>query len=319
MAFFAAPAAWGQSASDSPAAQALFEQARTLMAKGRAAEACPKLEESQRLDPAIGTMLNLARCYEQAGRLASAWNGYLEAAAAAKSAHNAPREAEARQRAEALRPKLSNLVIVVSPEARAIPGLQVKRDGQDVGSPQWGLPIPSDAGEHTLNASATGYADWQSVIVVKGDASTVSITVPALTAIPVTAPPPAPPPVLAAPPGSTSMSEPRRGLGTQKVLALVTGGVSVLSLGVGVFFGVKSKSEHDDAAKYCRGSLCTDTRGVEAGNDAYAAGNVATAFTVIGAAGIAAGAVLWLTAPSSSAASVQVGLAAGSARLRGVW
>ena len=151
-----APNALAQTTSNSAAAQALFEQAPTLMAQGRPAEACPKLEESQRLDPGSGTLLNLARCYEQAGRLASAWNQYLEAAAAARSAGNKERESEARKRAEALRPRLPSLLIAVSAEARAIPGLEVLRDGQLVGAPQLGVPIPSDAGEHTLEARAPG-------------------------------------------------------------------------------------------------------------------------------------------------------------------
>jgi len=59
-------------AADAPAAQALFDEAKRAMADGRWAEACPKLEESERLDPSIGTAFNLARCYEHVGRIASA-------------------------------------------------------------------------------------------------------------------------------------------------------------------------------------------------------------------------------------------------------
>src|SRR6476620_2846381 len=68
------------------AAQALFDSARTLMAQGNFNDACPKLEESQRLDPGVGTQFNLAVCYEAIGRNASAWSLFLEVAA---SAHHA--------------------------------------------------------------------------------------------------------------------------------------------------------------------------------------------------------------------------------------
>ena len=61
-----------QGASDKAAAEALFDQGVRLMKQNNFAEACPKLEESDRIDPAVGTLLYLGECYERVGKTASA-------------------------------------------------------------------------------------------------------------------------------------------------------------------------------------------------------------------------------------------------------
>ncbi len=109
-----APAvARAQSASDQAAATALFKQGRDLMAAGKYADACPKLAESQRLDPGAGTLLNLATCYEKNGQLASAWTTYQDAASAAQKAGEGERVKAARAKVAALEPTLPTLTIVV--------------------------------------------------------------------------------------------------------------------------------------------------------------------------------------------------------------
>src|SRR4029078_12457123 len=83
---------------DAAAAQALFDQARQLVSEVKCSEACPKFEESQRLDPGSGTLLNLADCYERQGKLATAWTKFLEAASAGETAGKTDREQDGGER-----------------------------------------------------------------------------------------------------------------------------------------------------------------------------------------------------------------------------
>src|SRR6516164_3682204 len=68
------------SPQDQAVAQSLYDEAKTLMNAKNFVQACPKLEESQRLDPSPATEFHLADCYEQVGRTASAWAAFLEVA-----------------------------------------------------------------------------------------------------------------------------------------------------------------------------------------------------------------------------------------------
>src|SRR5262245_63210105 len=59
-------------------AEALFRAGREAAEKGDYASACARFEESHRLEPAAGTVFNLADCYEKRGQVASAWQRYRE-------------------------------------------------------------------------------------------------------------------------------------------------------------------------------------------------------------------------------------------------
>jgi Tfp pilus assembly protein PilF len=85
--------------SDRATAQVLFTEARDLMKDEKYAEACNKFRESQRLDPQIGTQLNLALCYEKLGKWASAWVNYVDAASRAQKAGQEERLKIAQDRA----------------------------------------------------------------------------------------------------------------------------------------------------------------------------------------------------------------------------
>ena len=170
------------SATDRAAAQALFDRAKKLMSEGNFTEACPALEESERIEARSGTLLNLADCYEHVGRLASAWSSFIDAAAMAAATSNKDREQGARERAAALAPHFSKLVIVLPPSAN-IEGIEVTRDGDPVGAPQLGIALPADSGSHFVAAKAPGRQPWQTIVVVEGGATTATVTVPELKRI----------------------------------------------------------------------------------------------------------------------------------------
>jgi hypothetical protein len=279
------------SAQDQAAAEGLFADAKKLMGEGNYGEACPKFEESQRLDPAPGTQFNLGECYEHIGRTASAWALFLNVAAAAKSANMPDREKVARDRAAALEPKLPKLVILVPSPA---PGLEVKRDGVLVGQAQYGSSVAIDPGKHPVTASAPGKEPWSTTVDVGPDGATISV--PALTDAVVK-------PVAPAADFEASVPERgQRGLGSQRTLALVAAGVGVVGLGVGSVFGLKDMSKLSDAESHCTGNAC-DATGVALRDDAMSAGNISTIAFSVGLVAIAGAAVLWFTAPASSSSA----------------
>ena len=105
-----APGVFAQtSAQDRATAEALFQEAKKLKAAEEYDAACPKFAASQKLDPALGTLLNLADCHEQQGLTASAWAEFLEAATLARRAGQAERAKVAKERATALEGRLTRL------------------------------------------------------------------------------------------------------------------------------------------------------------------------------------------------------------------
>ena len=166
-------------AQTSAAAELAFREGRELMNQGRYREACPKFAESQRLDPAPGTQLNLADCYEKMGRTATAWETFRAAEAAANEAGQRDFASEARKRAEALQPRLSKLTLTA---AEPVAGLEVTLDGKPV-TALLGSAAPVDPGDHQVAAAAPSRQGWSRTVRVDKQGTTVSVEIPALVAI----------------------------------------------------------------------------------------------------------------------------------------
>jgi PEGA domain len=198
-------------------------------------------------------------------------------------------------------------------------GLKVLTDTDPLGEGGLGVAIPIDPGRHNVTASANGYKTWTTTIDVK-EAESREIVIPALELeriapepVAIEAPPPAPMPK--APPETIAPT----GLGTQRTAALVAGGVGVVGVVVGSIFGIQSIAKHDQAAPYCRDSVCTDSYWIGVQTEAHTAGTVSTAFFALGGVGLATAAVLWFTGKPSRAASTQLRLGVASIAVQRAW
>lgn len=319
------PAALAEpSTADRAAAETLYEEGRKLFNANQFPEACGKFEESQRLDPGVGTLLYLGSCYEKVGKTASAWITFREAVAAAHTAGQADREKTATQLASALEPKLSKLQLIV-PREHELPGLQIRRDGTSLGRALWGSPFPIDPGNHTIEISAPSRKTATLSLVIDKTGQTTSLSIPLLDAAE-----PAPAassaaavPSATVPPTPFSSKDPPPPPAPDRTLALVAGGVGVVGLGLGAYFGVRAIQQWNDAKPLCPADRCNQA-GYDQAGSASRSGNLSTIFFTLGAVGVGTGVTLWLLQPSPSSSarrspSLSVGAAGTSLFARGSW
>jgi hypothetical protein len=278
--------------TDAATAEALFEQGRDLLRAGKTTEACPKLAESQRLDPATGTLLALAMCHEADGKLASAWAEFVSAEALSRNEGRADREEVAQGRVQALRPRLSTLEIRVPSQVAILAGVEIRRDGIVLGGGAWNVAVPVDGGEHVVAVTAPGKITWQGTSVVKAQSDRAVLEVPALQ------PAPAGPSRAPESRSSVDLNSPpdtaaRGRWGTLEWAGVGTAGAGVVALGIGGFFLSSALGKKSDSKSDCSGNACGD-EGYSQRSDAVSRGNTATILGVAGGVLVAAGATLFV-------------------------
>lgn len=302
----ALPAFAQPSTAQKATAEAYFDDGLRSMRSGNFADACPKLETSQRTDPAVGTLLYLGECYEKLGKTASAWVTFREADALARSANQPQRAELARVHAERLQAGLSWLTIELEPEARSAPGLKLRCGAAWLDASTPTLTVPVDPGSVLIEASAPGYVSVsRSVSVAAGDR--VNVSIPGLLRDPSAVPAPAAssgaaatanaPPAYA--PGATKTSEAPPGpdaTRARRSLAwpIALGAVGVVGIGVGSVFGFKAIHDASDANDLCPNHRCSEARGETLMNDARHAANVSNVAFSVGAAAIAAAVIVFV-------------------------
>jgi len=276
-------------------AEKLFNEAIALVSAGKYADACPKFEESQKLDPALGTQFDLADCYEHTGRKGSARRLFIEVADAAKAAGKSEREKSSRDRANALEAIAPRLTVVMPPSA-AGDRVEVSVDGAALPAAKWSHAQPIDAGPHTVSAAAPGKKPFTSKIALQ-DGKSVEVKIPELESEPA--------PVAPVAPGNPADDDKAREAGNgQRRTGLIVGGIGVVGLLVGSGAGLYSVIKHGEAKDLCADhSQCPDADGRSKWNAATDAGTVSTIGFVVGGMGVVAGALLYFTATKAAPAS----------------
>ncbi|MGO9713096.1 MAG: tetratricopeptide repeat protein [Polyangiaceae bacterium] len=315
-------------AEDKAAAEVLFNDAQSLMAHKDYEGACAKFAESLKLDPGIGVTLHLADCYEKQGKPASAWATFEEARELATKEGDTTRADVAARHAATLEPTLSTLTVTVT---GVVPGLVVTRNGVQVGQAQWGIAVPVDPGPQVIAAEAPGYRRWETTTHVPGDHSRAVVTLPELVPLPPSATPsPSPEPLAASPSSAASPAGPpppqaSSVMGTRKILGLAVGGAGVVGIGVGIARGLvaASKLSDSDANGHCIANTPNcDATGAALRDDAKSAATASTVAFIVGGVAVAAGVLLYVTAPSSKVSVGMTGYAdgrEGGVLLRGSW
>ena len=276
------------SAHADPASKAradkLFEDGRKYLAAKEYALACTAFEQSQVADPAIGTELNIALCYEQWGKVASAYRAYVEAARLADAKRD-NRAKGAHQKIDELDAKAPRLALELG--ADADPSAVILVDGKEVERAHLADDAMLDPGPHEVEVRVPGVpAKRIAVELALRDRKRIPIdAAPAKPVVTVVLPPPP-----AQRTTTTSRSAPRLYGG----IALAAGG-AVLT-GVAAVVALGARSDYNAAVAGCPALACTTRADYDATRSARSRANY---MTFVGAGGLAlAGVGVYLMATS---------------------
>lgn len=267
-----------QERRDPAAAEELFRQGRVAAEKRDYLTACEKFRESNRLDPALGTLFNIADCEEKLGRLATSWTLFREVAQ--RLPRDDERRAIALQRGQALEARVPRLSVHLLSAAR--PQLVVRRDGVELGSASLDTWLPVDPGEHVVVVSAPGTESASFVARVgEGERSQLDVQV-------------GPPSAHASAPDAEPI-EPS----TNHTAAYLLGGLGAAGLVTGIVAGILVLDRKSAVDENCVDHVCNQA-GYDAAQSGKTLGVVTTLGLVTGAVGLGGATYLFLSAPSPS-------------------
>lgn len=255
-------------------ADKLFEDGRKYLAAKEYALACTAFEQSHASDPAIGTQLNIALCYEAWGKTASAYRAYVEAERLARLKFD-DRAKGARAKVDELAPKLPRLRLELPDNAD--PSLVILFDNKELPVANLADELLIDPGKHRVEARVAGMPPKASEIdIANGESKTITIDVPVAKA---------------------AVGVP--GIGPRRAGRLY-GGIALISIGVVAIGGASvialgARQDYNDEINNCPQFVCTSRTSYDVTQDARKRANYMTIVGVGGFVLAGTGMILVLT------------------------
>lgn len=272
-------------------ADQLFKKGKKLLGEKKYAEACTAFEESDQLESGIGAKLNVAKCYQEWGKLATAWRWFSEAEQMAKDTKD-DRAAKIHALAEELDPSIPRLTIKASRDADTR-GVVIKLDGAPFDISALGAERRVDPGPHQVDYTAGGATRTKVVPIERGGSFEITLELPRKSRV-----------------SGKSNVEPqavadREAIRNRRFIGLGITGGGVLAMGIAGIVTLRARGDYNHAiSAHCGGSpdRCDDV-GLAATHSARHRANIATGVTIGGLAAVAGGLVVYFTASRAAAHS----------------
>ncbi len=283
-------------------ADKLFQEARQLIDRGDFASACPKLAESQRLDPGVGTALYLGGCYEHINKIGSAWTSFRDAMTRAKPGDK--RGEIAKAEVQRLDGEASHLVL--RPPHQVPDGLRVMLNREPMDASALGQSVAIDGGRYSIVVTARDYESWRTEVSVPERRGYIELQLDIGA------------PEVHPQQAQTVVAAPRPGFGAPRAVALIAAGAGVSALVVGSVLAISAKTifdaSNDTGGCNATSNVCSDQAGVGMRSDALLQADIATVLFIAGGVLLTGGVTLFLLAPKK-AASLSPALGPRSASL----
>jgi tetratricopeptide (TPR) repeat protein len=271
-------------------AEQMFQEGRAALAEEDYEGARSYFERSYKLDPALGTLLNLAVCEEKVGKLRAALAHLQEAMDKAEADdRRRPLIAQRLARLDLRVPRLT-----IRPSRPFDPEVRVSLDAKVLGPTEIGTTIRIDPGTHVLDCA--GPRGERCTIVFTVNEGQEAVQVPALSTPATPAPSPREPePLLVAAPPPVQPID--RSAAERRSFAYAAGGFGLASIAVGLLAGVSVLQQKAAVEAHCVDKAC-DEEGMAAADKGKTLSIVSTVATGLGVVVMGTSVYLLMSAPT---------------------